>query len=145
MRVSGEIRDQGPNWVRLAVSKNSFKDQRTGCQYRYNPISCTSLLPCHGRGRGFESRRPRHSFQALGMEWQAETWEQKGTVSSSCTRAPPEVISLGRIMPTTLSCACRFCGDIACTYVSSVILLVACRRDSWTTFTFSPFPFRSVP
>ena len=22
-------------------------------------------LPCHGRGRGFEPRRPRHSFQIL--------------------------------------------------------------------------------
>jgi hypothetical protein len=32
------------------------------------PLECKSLirrvcLDCHGRGRGFESRRPRHSFQ----------------------------------------------------------------------------------
>jgi len=26
-------------------------------------MSCASLLPCHGRGRGFESRRSRHSHR----------------------------------------------------------------------------------
>jgi hypothetical protein len=26
-------------------------------------------MRCHGRGRGFESRRPRHSFQALAGRW----------------------------------------------------------------------------
>ena len=31
-------------------------------------------LPCHGRGRGFESRRPRHSFQALARNWQFASW-----------------------------------------------------------------------
>ncbi len=31
-------------------------------------------LPCHGRGRGFEPRRPRHSFQKSSLEW-AETIE----------------------------------------------------------------------
>ena len=29
---------------------------------------------CHGRGRGFESRRPRHSFQALARNWQFASW-----------------------------------------------------------------------
>jgi hypothetical protein len=29
-------------------------------------ISYGFVSHCHGRGRGFESRRPRHSFQALG-------------------------------------------------------------------------------
>jgi hypothetical protein len=24
---------------------------------------------CHGRGRGFEPRRPRHSFQKTCLEW----------------------------------------------------------------------------
>jgi hypothetical protein len=28
-------------------------------------VQLVRTLPCHGRGRGFESRRPRHSFQAL--------------------------------------------------------------------------------
>jgi hypothetical protein len=25
-------------------------------------VQLVRTLPCHGRGRGFESRRPRHSF-----------------------------------------------------------------------------------
>jgi len=31
-------------------------------------------LPCHGRGRGFESRRPRQFFQALARNWQFASW-----------------------------------------------------------------------
>src|ERR1700693_2655179 len=31
-------------------------------RHRLISISYMSLLPRHGRGRGFESRRPRHSF-----------------------------------------------------------------------------------
>jgi hypothetical protein len=30
-------------------------------------VQLVRTLPCHGRGRGFESRRPRHSFKPLGM------------------------------------------------------------------------------
>ena len=30
------------------------------------------VVPCHGRGRGFEPRRPRHTFQMSSLEW-AET------------------------------------------------------------------------
>jgi hypothetical protein len=26
-------------------------------------VQLVRTLPCHGRGRGFESRRPRHSFE----------------------------------------------------------------------------------
>src|SRR3954453_13154743 len=29
-------------------------------RHRLISISYVTLLPCHGRGRGFESRRPRH-------------------------------------------------------------------------------------
>ena len=28
-------------------------------------VQLVRTLPCHGRGREFESRRPRHSFQVL--------------------------------------------------------------------------------
>ena len=28
-------------------------------------VQLVRTLPCHGRGRGFESRRPRHSFQRV--------------------------------------------------------------------------------
>jgi len=31
-------------------------------------------LPCHGRGRGFESRRPRHFSQALARNWRFASW-----------------------------------------------------------------------
>src|SRR6266576_3623654 len=39
--------DQGP----IARIKDFLKGSRTGCQYRGNPISYTSLLPCHGTAR----------------------------------------------------------------------------------------------
>jgi hypothetical protein len=32
-----------------------------------------------------------------------------------------------------------------CVYTSSVILLFACRRSSWTVFTSSPLAFSKVP
>src|ERR1700738_1289834 len=32
-------------------------------RHRLISISYITTLPCHGRGREFESRRPRHSFQ----------------------------------------------------------------------------------
>src|SRR6266700_8362006 len=37
-------------------------------------VQLVRTLPCHGRGRGFESRRPRHSFQALARNWQFASW-----------------------------------------------------------------------
>jgi hypothetical protein len=30
---------------------------------RGDVVQLVRTLPCHGRGRGFESRRPRHCFQ----------------------------------------------------------------------------------
>src|SRR5215472_14325006 len=35
-------------------------------------------LPCHGRGRGFEPRRPRHTFQKSYEEWADFNWGAKG-------------------------------------------------------------------
>ena len=42
----------------LVVSKNVRR-------HRLISIDYITALPCHGRGREFESRRPRHFFQAL--------------------------------------------------------------------------------
>jgi hypothetical protein len=41
---------------------NALIDTRLVMTSRLASIDCRN---CHGRGRGFESRRPRHSFQAL--------------------------------------------------------------------------------
>ena len=49
-------------------------------------------LPCHGRGRGFEPRRPRHTFQRTygiyGTSVTIKSGHNKGTVSELrfCTR-----------------------------------------------------------
>ena len=44
-------------------------------------VQLVRTLPCHGRGRGFESRRPRHSFQALALVLTKPSRAQKGTFS----------------------------------------------------------------
>ncbi len=37
-------------------------------------VQLVRTLPCHGRGREFESRRPRHFFQSLTRNWQKLSW-----------------------------------------------------------------------
>src|SRR5206468_1067852 len=37
-------------------------------------LESRKCLACHGRGRGFESRRPRQFFQALARNWQFASW-----------------------------------------------------------------------
>jgi hypothetical protein len=44
-----------------------------------------------------------------------------------------------------LLCAARLFEVVACVYTSSVILLLACLKSSWTVFTSSPFALSSVP
>ena len=39
--------------------------QLTGENREGDVVQLVRTLPCHGRGRGFESRRPRHCFQQL--------------------------------------------------------------------------------
>ena len=62
--VKGTIRRD----MRLPFVSNDVR------RHRLISISYISLLPCHGRGRGFESRRPRQFFQALARNWQFASW-----------------------------------------------------------------------
>ena len=41
-------------------------------------VQLVRTLPCHGRGRGFESRRPRHSFQALATLASGKSGDVRG-------------------------------------------------------------------
>jgi hypothetical protein len=41
-------------------------------------VQLVRTLPCHGRGRGFESRRPRHSFQALATLQSSKSGDVRG-------------------------------------------------------------------
>jgi hypothetical protein len=43
-------------------------------------ISYEQMLGCHGRGRGFESRRPRHSFQKSWSDFAQTIEDPKGHV-----------------------------------------------------------------
>jgi hypothetical protein len=54
---SGDVKGTIPEAVRYHFVSNDVR------RHRLISISYISLLPCHGRGREFESRRPRHSFQ----------------------------------------------------------------------------------
>ena len=40
---------------------------------RGDVVQLVRTLPCHGRGRGFESRRPRHSFHQVERMAQTRT------------------------------------------------------------------------
>jgi hypothetical protein len=42
-----------------------LKGSRTGCQYRCNPISCTSLLPCQAEAVGSSPVVPAILFKYL--------------------------------------------------------------------------------
>ena len=55
--TSGDVKGTIRSDARYLVTPNDVR------RHRLISISYISLLPCHGRGRGFESRRPRHSFQ----------------------------------------------------------------------------------
>jgi hypothetical protein len=41
-------------------------------------IAMPRIVFCHGRGRGFEPRRPRHTFQMTYLEMVKLDWVQKG-------------------------------------------------------------------
>jgi hypothetical protein len=62
-------------------------------------VQLVRTLPCHGRGREFESRRPRHIFKHL-HETREKIWVRLGPISQRNT--PPAVPSLERILESTL-------------------------------------------
>ena len=43
-------------------------------------VQLVRTLPCHGRGRGFESRRPRHSYQTTCADFGETIEDPKGHV-----------------------------------------------------------------
>src|SRR6202049_4634453 len=57
-------------FTRLSIGVTIDTLPALGClrNHRGDVVQLVRTLPCHGRGRGFESRRPRHSFQAV-TEW----------------------------------------------------------------------------
>ncbi len=64
----------------LAVSKDVRR-------HRLISISYISQGPCHGRGREFESRRPRHIFNHL-QQTQKKIWVRLGPISLEALRPP---------------------------------------------------------
>ena len=63
----GHGSDKGPITVTLGVSGRSGSHP-----LRLVSTSYELRISCHGRGRGFEPRRPRHSSKALIFEWPPE-------------------------------------------------------------------------
>jgi hypothetical protein len=60
---------------RLNVRKASkYGASNNGKKQSGDVVQLVRTLPCHGRGRGFESRRPRQFFQALARNWQFASW-----------------------------------------------------------------------
>jgi hypothetical protein len=54
--------------LRLAASRRKQKG---------DVVQLVRMLPCHGRGRGFEPRRPRHHSKGLTVNVASKTREQK--------------------------------------------------------------------
>ena len=64
--------DAIPDWKYSAGFKSCLSEaflSNDVRRHRLMSVSYIALLPCHGRGRGFESRRPRHSFQTTISRW----------------------------------------------------------------------------
>src|SRR6266446_9665120 len=86
-------------------------------------------VPCHGRGRGFESRRPRHSFQKSCTDFTQAIEDAKGPRVASfsrpflhffssrdgcCVVAPNcSELSEDKTNDSTAACASCFAGLIA--------------------------------
>src|SRR5271166_7166931 len=59
------IVESGYNKGTISVAKPRLKVSNSVRQHRVISISYSTELRCHGRGRGFEPRRPRYSFDWL--------------------------------------------------------------------------------
>src|SRR4029077_3693066 len=57
-------------------------------RHRLISIDYIKTLCCHGRGREFESRRPRSSCTC--GKFGSPVWEQKGTISRITSLPPPQ-------------------------------------------------------
>jgi hypothetical protein len=109
---------------------------------------------CHGRGRGFEPRRPRHTFHKTygiyGTLVTSKSGFDYGCNKNALTQNVGEILRSFHpdSEPSSLqSCSVRpaKCEFMACVYTSTVILLLACRKISCSVFTFSPFALSNVP
>jgi hypothetical protein len=96
------------------------------------PLESTTYVHgynCHGRGRGFEPRRPRHTFQSTyrmyGTQVTTKSGHDMGTISAYralTAIAPDSIVPTGaEIVPafetiilTTLLCAARLFEFTAC-------------------------------
>src|SRR5215469_15685572 len=104
-------------------------------------VQLVRTLPCHGRGRGFESRRPRHSFEWLTDLPPSRSGDIRGRLQQTATSLPANSLPtylhwisfgagnkpVGRIASTNLSCARRLAFDLSCKYLL-VICRLLCRR-----------------
>ena len=78
-KIDGSERQQ---ILRLSVSRR---------KERGDVAQLVRALPCHGRGRGFEPRRPRHTFQkTYGMIWRREFREIGCNLVAFCTQFAPK-------------------------------------------------------
>jgi hypothetical protein len=57
----------------------SSEDAASRCSKVGDVVQLVRTLPCHGRGREFESRRPRHFFSNTYRKRSIFAWAQKGT------------------------------------------------------------------
>jgi len=73
---------QGPLHKSLHTNKPTEPNEPNSCR-QPPPLPIDSARPsgcCHGRGRGFESRRPRHSFQKSCSDFAGTIEDPKGHV-----------------------------------------------------------------